>query len=68
VPLGDDEREQVIRTALDVLRHRRRGRLLEILRERLDRGDYPDDHEASLDEIAHALARAVDGKLREPER
>ena len=54
--------------AVELLRHRKRKRLLEILRDRLDRGDYPDEHEQSLDEIAYALARAVDERLEGSDR
>jgi len=66
--LSPDEREHVIRIAVDVLRHKKRERLLEILRDRLEREDYPDTREQSLDEIAYALARAVDERLDGPDR
>lgn len=68
MPLGEEEREYVVRTVVELLRHRKRKRLLEILRDRLDRGDYPDEHEQSLDEIAYALARAVDERLEGSDR
>jgi len=65
MPLTPQEREQVLTTALELLRHRRRDRLLQILADRLAAGDYPDERERDLDEIAHALARAVDEQLAE---
>jgi hypothetical protein len=39
--------------------------VLQILADRLAAGDYPDDQERDLDEIAYALARAVDEHLAE---
>ena len=66
MPLTPQEREQVLATALELLRHKQRDRLLQILADRLAAGDYPDDRERDLDEIACALARAVDEQL--PER
>jgi hypothetical protein len=65
VPLTRDQRERVIEKAVDILRHRRRDRLLAILEERLARGDYPADQEEErdLDRIAWAIARAVDEQL-----
>ena len=65
MPLTLQEREQVLSTALELLRHKRRDRLLQILADRLAAGDYPDDRERDLDEIAYALARAVDEQLAE---
>ena len=65
MPLTLQEREQVLSTALELLRHKRRDRVLQILADRLAAGDYPDDQERDLDEIAYALARAVDEHLAE---
>ncbi len=65
VPLTRDQRERVIQKAVDLLRHRRRDRLLAILEERIARGDYPPDQEEErdLDRVARAIARAVDEQL-----
>ena len=66
MPLDEREREAVVRATVDILRHKRRDRLLAILEERLDRGDYDDEAERSLDEIVLALASAIDERLRDP--
>ena len=63
--LTREQRERVIEKAVDLLRHRRRDRLLAILEERIARGDYPEgqEEERDLDRIARAIARAVDEQL-----
>jgi len=61
--LSDADREYVVTTVVDLLRHHKRERLLRILERRLELGDYPDAHEADLDRIAHAVARVIDEKL-----
>ena len=66
MPLTAPQREHVISTALEILRHPHRERLLGILEDRLAHGDYPDADEQSLDEIAYAVARAVGDELGEP--
>lgn len=65
MPLSAAHREYVIATAVDLLRHRQRERVIAILAERLAHGDYPDPVEADLDRIALAIARAVDEQLGE---
>jgi len=65
MPLDAEDREYVISTALDLLRHRKRRRLVQLLGERLARGDYTDPREQDLDRIAHALAEAVDREFGE---
>ena len=63
MPLSSADREHVVETVLDLLRHRDRKRLLKILEQRLADGDYPDAGEQELDRIACALARAIDAQL-----
>ena len=63
--LSVEDREYVLASAVDILRHRKRDRLLEILRQRLEAGDYLDERERRLDEIVLALATAIDEKLCE---
>ena len=65
MPLSDDEREYVIATAVEILRHHKRDRLLEILADRLAAGDYPDDDERDLDHIAHTIASTIHAQLPE---
>jgi hypothetical protein len=64
--LSADQRRYVVETALDLLRHRSSERVLELLAERLERGDYEDGEERDLDEIALAVARAIRDELGEP--
>jgi hypothetical protein len=65
VPLTDKQREYVINTAVDLLRHHRCARLLEILGKRISEGDYPEglEGERDLDRVAHAIARAMEREL-----
>jgi hypothetical protein len=62
-PLGSEQREQIIREAVEILRDRKAPKLLAILEQRLDHGDYPDPEEASLDAITAAIVRAVREQL-----
>ena len=66
--LTDQQRECVIRSAVQILKHRKRDRLLEILAQRLANDDYEDEAERELDRIAHALACAVKDELAGGER
>jgi hypothetical protein len=63
--LDTNEREQVISTAVDLLRHPKRERLMKLLEERIERGDYPDDAELRLDRLALTIARTIDAELAE---
>jgi len=63
--LDQDDREYVLGAAVDILKHRQRARLLAILRDRLEAGDYADERERRLDEIVLAIACAIDEKLSE---
>lgn len=63
MPLSPAQREYVITTAVDLLRHPRRERLIQILEQRLEHGDYSDEEERDLDRMAHALASAIDRQL-----
>jgi hypothetical protein len=65
--LSNDQRRYVIESAVDLLRHHRRGRVLEILEQRIAREDYPQglEEERDLDRIALAIARAVERELGE---
>jgi hypothetical protein len=64
--LRPDEREHVISTAVDLLRHKRRDKLMALLEERIDRGDYPPgSSEEKLDRIALTIARTIDEQLTE---
>ena len=66
MPLTPAEREYVVATACDLLRHQSPDRVLAVLSDRLERNDYPDDEERDLDEIALAVARAIREELGEP--
>ncbi len=66
--LDPEDREYVVSSAVDILRHRQRGRLIRILRERLNRGDYDDDRERELDRIVLSLTQTLDEKLEPTER
>lgn len=63
--LSAEDKEYVLASAVDILRHRKRERLIVILRDRLEAGDYPDERERKLDEIVLALTTAIDEKLCE---
>lgn len=67
MPLDREDREYVVSSVVDILRHRKRDKLLEILRERLQMGDYEDGEEQELDQVVLALARAIDEQL-EPQK
>jgi len=66
--LDPADREYVVSSVVDVLRHRRRDRLLRILKDRLARGDYDSEKERDLDRIVLSLAQAVDEQLETPEQ
>lgn len=53
----------VIEAAVQLLKHSKRERLIAILAQRVKDGDYPCDEERRLDEIALAIARAVEEEL-----
>lgn len=61
--LTSAEREHVVSTAVDILSHPKRDKLLDILRRRIALGDYPDGDELGLDEIAYAVARTINDEL-----
>ncbi len=61
--LSSSDREYVINQAVDLLRHKKRSKLLQILSERLAQGDYPDGKEQDLDEIVRALCAAIGERL-----
>lgn len=63
--LSKEQRQYVIATAVDLLRHRSRKRVLQVLEQRLAEGDYPEaeNEEQDLDRIALAIARTIDEKL-----
>ncbi len=63
MPLDPEDREYVVSSVVDILRHRKREKLLEILRERLEHSDYDDAVEKDLDQVVLALARAIDEQL-----
>jgi hypothetical protein len=65
MPLSTEEREYVVQTAVDLLRHRSPERVLGILQQRLSQGDYDSDHERELDEVALSIARAIHRELKE---
>jgi hypothetical protein len=65
MPLGPEEREYVLRAAVDILRHSKREKLLAILGNRLEAGDYPEQRERELDEVVLAIASAINEKLVE---
>lgn len=61
--LDPDEREYVVSSVVDILRHRKRERLLQILRKRLALGDYDAPQEKDLDQAVLALAQSVAERL-----
>ena len=63
MPLSAADRAYVVNTAVDLLRHRKRDRLLRILGERISHGRYEDAHERDLDEVAWSIAKVVDEEL-----
>ncbi|MBW2524401.1 MAG: hypothetical protein JRI23_09510 [Deltaproteobacteria bacterium] len=66
--LSAEEREYIVRTAVDLLRHRSPERVLTILADRLAQDDYDSPAERELDEVALAIARAIHRELEEPTR
>ena len=66
MPLSPEEREYIVETAVELLRHRSPDRVLGILAERLERDDYPNELERELDEVAYSIARAIHSELEEP--
>jgi hypothetical protein len=65
--LDPEDREYVVSSAVDILRHRKRERLLQILKDRLAQDDYDDEKERELDQVVLSLALAVDEQLGPPE-
>jgi hypothetical protein len=68
MPLDNKDREYIVSSAVDILRHRRRDRLLTILEERMSHGDYDELHEEDLDRVVLALVKAVDDELGPTDR
>lgn len=64
--LDPEDREYVVSSAVDILRHRKRERLLQILKDRLAQDDYDDEKERELDRVVLSLALAVDEQLGPP--
>ncbi len=58
-----EDRKHVVKHAAQLLKHRHRERLFDILADRLAHDDYPDERERRLDEITFAVARAIDEQL-----
>lgn len=63
--LSRQEREYVVQTAVDLLRHRSPERVIAIVEQRLRDDDYDAPAERELDEVALAIARAIRAELRE---
>ncbi len=61
--LQPDDREHVISSVVDILKHHHRDRLLRILEDRLEAGDYDELAERDIDRVVLALARAVESDL-----
>ena len=66
--LSAEERRHIVDTAVEILRDRRRDRLLGVLADRITAGDYPSAREHGLDEVAYAIGEAIAAELAEPER
>ncbi len=65
--LTSDDHAYVVETACDLLRHRQRGRLIQILEARQTSSDgYADERERELDRIVLAIAHVIDDELAEP--
>ena len=58
-----DERELAIRTAVRILGHPERDRLLNVLARRIRSNSYNDDRERETDRITFAIARSVVDQL-----
>lgn len=63
MPLRPDDREHILRTAVEILRHPKRERLLRIVADRIENDDYSDEHERELDRVIFALSRTIDEEL-----
>lgn len=63
MPLRPDDREHILRTAVEILRHPKRERLLRIVADRIENDDYLDEHERELDRVIFALSRTIDEEL-----
>ncbi|MFW5739331.1 MAG: hypothetical protein ACOC1F_03080 [Myxococcota bacterium] len=63
MPLSVEQREHVLQTTVEILRHPRRDKLLRIVQDRIENDDYPDEGERELDRVIFALARALDEDL-----
>jgi hypothetical protein len=64
--LSPDEQAYVVKTAAELLRHKHSSRLLDIVRQRLRDGDYPDERERDLDAVVLAVADTIQLQLRPP--
>jgi hypothetical protein len=63
MPLSPDDREHILRTAVEILRHPKREKLLRIVADRIESDDYSDEHERELDRVIFALSRTIDEEL-----
>ena len=66
MPLDRSQREYVISSVVDILRHRHRSKLLGILESRLRDDDYDQadaTEERELDRVVLALAKSIDEEL-----
>ena len=59
-----DEHELAIRTAVSILSHPERDRLLDVLARRLRSNAYANERERETDRIAFAIARSVLDQLQ----
>lgn len=66
MPLSPEQREHVLRSTVEILRHPRRHKLLQIVADRLEHDVYADDDERDLDRVILALAQTLDEELGEP--
>ncbi len=58
-----EEREQAIRTAVRILGHPERDRLLVVLAQRIRSNEYANARERETDRMAFAIARSVIAQL-----
>jgi hypothetical protein len=63
MPLTSEQREYILSTAVEILRHPKRDKLLRIVEDRIRRDDYPDDHERELDRVVFALSQTISVEL-----
>lgn len=63
MPISAEDREHVLASAVEILRHPQREKLLRIISDRIQHDAYDDEHERELDRIVFAIARSIGDEL-----